>query len=85
MKQLISRWIKKNLPTIAGVIIGAIGGFLYWKFVGCSSGQCPITSSPTNSTLYGALMGGLLFSMIKSNKPKESRNQDSANNITKKI
>ena len=27
-------------------IIGAIGGFLYYRFVGCASGACPITSNP---------------------------------------
>jgi hypothetical protein len=68
MRQKILQFIKKNILIVAGIAVGAIGGFLYWKFVGCSSGQCPITSSPVNSTLYGALMGGLLFSMGKSKK-----------------
>lgn len=52
--------IKKNVITITGVAIGALAGFLYWKFVGCSSGSCAITSKPINSTMYGAVMGGLL-------------------------
>ena len=45
---------------LIGGVIGVIGGFLYWKFVGCSSGSCAITSSPINSSIYGALMGTLL-------------------------
>lgn len=57
--------LKKHSITIAGIVIGSIGGFLYWKYVGCMSGTCPITSHPTNSTIYGAVMGGLLFSMFK--------------------
>ena len=45
---------------VIGGMIGIIGGFLYWKFVGCATGSCAITSSPVNSSLYGALMGTLL-------------------------
>jgi phage shock protein E len=54
--------------VVAGVTIGGIAGFLYWKYVGCVSGTCAITSKPVNSSLYGALMGGLLFSIFKSNQ-----------------
>ncbi|HRD57339.1 MAG TPA: DUF6132 family protein [Ferruginibacter sp.] len=62
--------IKKNLLTIIGVLLGALAGFVYWKLVGCNSGTCAITSSPVNSTIYGALMGGLLFSIFKKDKKK---------------
>jgi hypothetical protein len=57
--------IKKNILTILGITVGAIGGYLYYHFVGCDSGTCAITSKPLNSTLYGALMGGLLFNIFK--------------------
>lgn len=63
-------FLKKNILTIIGVPLGALAGFLYWKFVGCSSGSCAITSNPYNSTIYGAAMGGLLFSIFKNNKNK---------------
>ncbi|HNV71258.1 MAG TPA: DUF6132 family protein [Candidatus Ozemobacteraceae bacterium] len=36
---------------------GAVLGFLYYKFIGCATGACPITSNPVISTLYGALIG----------------------------
>jgi hypothetical protein len=62
--------IIKNKLTIAGVLVGAVGGYLYYAFVGCASGTCAITSSPTISTLYGALMGGLLFSMLEKETQK---------------
>ncbi|SMP91370.1 hypothetical protein SAMN05421679_10358 [Epilithonimonas pallida] len=52
------------------MIVGAIAGYLYWKFVGCHSGSCAITSNPVNSTLYGSVMGGLLFSMLKKSRAK---------------
>lgn len=41
-------------------IAGAAGGFLYWKFVGCTSGTCPIRSVWYLSTLWGTAMGYLL-------------------------
>lgn len=58
-------FINNNKLTIIGVIIGAIGGFLYYRYIGCASGTCPITSKPLNSTLYGAVMGSLLFNIFK--------------------
>jgi len=54
--------LKRHWPTLLGAALGALGGYLYWYFVGCADGTCPITSSPLNSTLWGAVMGGLLFS-----------------------
>jgi hypothetical protein len=60
---------KAILITGTGIIIGAVAGYLYYHFVGCSSGTCAITSKPLNSTLYGSLMGGLVFNMFtKENK-----------------
>jgi len=50
------------LGKIAYPVIGAAAGFLFYKFVGCSSGTCPITSSPVGSTLYGMLIGLVLSS-----------------------
>ena len=42
---------------VSGVIVGAIGGYLYYHFVGCASGACGITSNPFSSMLFGAAMG----------------------------
>jgi hypothetical protein len=56
---------RKYLPLLIGILCGAAGGFAYHHFVGCSTGTCPITSSPYISTLYGAVMGGLLGSIFK--------------------
>jgi hypothetical protein len=57
-----------------GVALGALSGWLYWYFIGCQDG-CTIKSSPVNMTLYGALMGGLAFDLIKSmfNKSKKQK------------
>ncbi len=50
---------------IAGMITGAVAGLGYWYFVGCASGNCAITSSPINSSIYFGVMGSLAFSMLK--------------------
>ena len=68
MKTRLYSFLKDNALTILGIVFGMAGGYLYWMYIGCSSGSCPITSSPLNSSLWGGVMGGLLFSMFKSNK-----------------
>ena len=51
--------IKKHFSwkTLIGVAIGGTGGYLYYHFVGCNSGSCPITSNPWSSVFYGSLIG----------------------------
>lgn len=60
--------LKKHLLTIIGVIFGSIVGYLYYKYIGCISGTCAITSKPLNSTLYGALVGGLVGNLFQTKK-----------------
>ena len=57
--------LQKYKSALIGIAFGAVAGFLYWKFIGCSSGTCAITSKPFNSSLYGALMGFLVAGMFK--------------------
>lgn len=63
-------FFNKHKLVLLGIIVGAIGGYLYYHFVGCSTGTCPITSKPLNSTLYGAVMGGLFFNIFTKEKTK---------------
>jgi hypothetical protein len=60
-------FIKKHQGSLIGILLGSIAGWLYWNFVGCSSGTCAITSKPINSTLYGALMGYLVAGVFQKN------------------
>lgn len=57
--------------TGIGVVLGFIAGYAYYHFIGCASGSCSITSKPLNSTLYGGLMGGLLFNMFVTSPKKK--------------
>jgi len=61
----MTNWIHKNRLSLIGILIGGIAGYLYYRLVGCANGTCMITSKPINSTLYGALMGYLLFNIFK--------------------
>ena len=50
------------LRIVIGVVVGGGLGFGYYKFVGCSTGTCPLTSNPFISTLYGMVVGALVAS-----------------------
>jgi hypothetical protein len=69
-------FLRKNILTIIGVAVGAVAGYLYYYYVGCASGTCAITSKPLNSTLYGAMMGGLFFNMFQKEKITNNTNNN---------
>ncbi|MFM2040221.1 MAG: hypothetical protein RLZZ493_810 [Bacteroidota bacterium] len=64
----INRFLKAQLPTIIGSVVGIIAGYMYYLQVGCSTGACAISASPTKSMLLFALMGGILGSMFQPKK-----------------
>jgi len=64
----MQNFLSQNKLLIAGIISGAVIGFVYWKLVGCNSGTCTITSKWHNSTAYGAVIGGLFLSIFKNKK-----------------
>jgi hypothetical protein len=71
---MMNKYFNKYWSFMVGIVAGAIAGFFYWQKIGCVSGTCMITSSPLNSTLYGAMLGGLFFSLFKkSNKAGASK------------
>lgn len=45
-------------------LTGVLGGYAYYALVGCNSGGCAITSSPTLSIIWGGMMGYLLPDMF---------------------
>ena len=72
----MKKWFNNNKLYVAGAIVGAIAGYLYWQQIGCSSGTCMITSKPLNSTIYGALMGALLLGMFKKEDKKQALKEE---------
>jgi hypothetical protein len=56
--------LRKNWLIIIFSLLGAAGGFLYWRFIGCSTGTCPIKSVWYWSTLFGGVIGYLAGSII---------------------
>lgn len=62
---MMKEFMRKHGLILLGIAVGAIAGFLYWHFVGCTTGTCPITSSPVNTSIWGAAMGGLLLGSFK--------------------
>ena len=65
---------KKVLTLSIGIGVGLIGGFLYWRFVGCSSGTCGITANWHSSTLMGGVLGYLISDSFKEKKVKATDN-----------
>jgi hypothetical protein len=62
--------LKNNLLPLIGGVLGAVGGYLYWMKIGCTTGACPMTSSPLMSVMWGAIMGALVFSLFKREEDK---------------
>jgi hypothetical protein len=61
-----------------GALLGGLGGFLYWKYIGCLAGTCAITSSPLNSTLYFAFFGAFLLGSFKKKEKALPRSKTEA-------
>jgi len=70
-------FFKKYLPEIIGTLLGVLGGYIYWKYVGCVSGTCTIKSSWYLMVPWAAVLGYLAGSVAgdiirKRKKPEES-------------
>jgi Family of unknown function (DUF6132) len=62
---IMKKWLSKNKLILIGTILGAVAGYFYYRFIGCSNGTCLISSRPLNSTVYFAVLGAILFSLFK--------------------
>ena len=60
MKEFLRSW--KFWRPVLGVLVGGLAGFLYYHFVGCSTGSCFITSHSYSTIIFGGLSGYLITS-----------------------
>jgi len=68
-------FLNKRIQIIFA-IVGAVSGFLYWNFVGCTSGTCAIKSVWYWSTLWGATVGYLLGDFVNDFLNKRRKKKD---------
>ncbi len=65
---------------IIGVVLGAIGGYLYYYFVGCSTGTCALKSNPYIMVGYGVVFGYFIFDLLFSLYNKYLKKNKTDNN-----
>lgn len=68
----------RYLPMLVLAAAGAVGGYLYYRFIGCVSGTCMISSNPVVSALYGGLIGALIGYVVtpgKTGNHKEGKDE----------
>jgi len=58
--------INITIRILVGAFLGALVSLAYYKFMGCRTGTCPITSDPYASALFGVVVGGILAVIIRS-------------------
>ena len=52
--------MKILIPILIGAGVGGVMGY----FGKCSSGRCPLTSTPVRGAVYGAFLG-LMFALLR--------------------
>ncbi len=57
--------LKKYYLLLIGGIAGAIGGYMYFYFVGCGTNACAISSNPYISILFGIITGMLICDIFR--------------------
>lgn len=70
MKALLKKY---TLPAL-GAILGAIAGYIYWYYWGCEDG-CSIRSVWWRMSLWEAVMGGLVLSMLQDWREKRAQEE----------
>lgn len=61
MQKIINYYRQNKWFKIAiGALGGALAGLLYWNFVGCNNGHCPLTNNPYKTVIVFTVVGGFL-------------------------
>ena len=50
-------WNVRLFRILIGGVVGAGAGWLYWEFIGCNGGSCPLTSNAPQTIIIFSLFG----------------------------
>ena len=75
----MKEYILKHKYGILLIVPGIIAGFFYWKYVGCMSGTCPLTSNWQLTLLFGGLIGYFIGDSVDDIKKKRKKEQEKEN------
>jgi len=77
----MKRFFEKHKWSLLFIIPGLIAGYLYWRYIGCNTGTCPITSVWYNSSIYGGILGYIAGNLIDNQRAKTRQQaNESVNN-----
>lgn len=74
-------FVRKHKLALILTVAGAIGGFLYWRFIGCTSGTCPIKSVWYGSTAWGMVAGYLVGDLAEDIRTRKRKKADGAKKV----
>lgn len=69
MKSGIFRYIP--FANVVGIMLGGIGGYIYYLKVVCVTGGCPLTSNPIITIVWGGALGYLFSDLFRKRKSKK--------------
>lgn len=72
MKEFLTKHKFGLLLVLPGVFVG----LLYWKYVGCASGTCQITSNYQSMVLFGGLIGYFVGDSVDDIIKKRQKKKD---------
>ena len=72
----MKEYFLKHKYSILLIIPGIIGGFLYWKYIGCTSGTCAIKSNWQSMVPFGGLTGYFVGDIIDDIITKKKSKKD---------
>jgi 2-keto-3-deoxy-6-phosphogluconate aldolase len=70
-------WMKSGLfryipfANVGGIMLGGIGGYIYYLKVVCVTGGCPLTSNPIITIVWGGALGYLFSDLFRKRKSKK--------------
>ncbi|MFA7583450.1 MAG: hypothetical protein WCZ46_07900 [Proteiniphilum sp.] len=66
-------FLKKNILSLLGMVLGLLGGYCYWFYFGIYDGTSWLSSELWVNCLYGMLFGGLIGSYLATMDKKQKQ------------